>query len=94
MPDEIEALVSVSRVDLHTYDANALSFRAHAQPINAEKVKLTLGVAPMDIDEIRKHQNQDNIVCPMMEFTTIQLDIFPLETANSLSTGLVSFPTF
>ena len=84
-------MVSVSRADLHTYDANALSFRAHAQPINAEKVKLTLGVAPMDIDEIIKHQVQDNIGCPMMEFATTQLDIFLLETAT-LNHGIGFLP--
>ena len=45
----------------------------------------------MDIDTIRKHPDQDNIGCPMMEFATIQLDIFPLEKAT-LNQGIGCLP--
>ena len=53
--------------------------RVMTQPISAEKMKVTIGIAPVPYDKLKKTNNFNDIGFPMVEVNSFSVDIFPKE---------------
>ena len=71
--------IMVSPKNFSKYDVNNISIRVMAQPISAEKMKVTIGIAPVPYDKLKKTNNFDDIGFPMVEVNSFSVDIFPKE---------------
>ena len=71
--------VMVTPKNFPKYDVNNISMRGMAQPISAEKMKVTIGIAPVPYDTLKKTNNFDDIGFPMVEVNNFIVDIYPIE---------------
>ena len=77
----------VSPKNFSKYDVNNISMRVMAQPISAEKMKVTIGIAPVPYDKLKKTNNFDDIGFPMVEVNSFSVDIFPKEDDETSHDG-------
>ena len=75
--------ITISPKNFTKYDVANISMRVMAQPISADKIKVTVGIAPVAYDALKKTDNFDAIGFPLVEVNTFTVDFFPLEDANT-----------
>lgn len=75
--------VSISPKNFPKYKVSNICMRVLAQPISVEKIKITIGIAPVPYDSLKKTDNFDNIGFPMVEAHTFNVDIFPQEDRDT-----------
>ena len=71
--------VMVTPKNFPKYNVNNICMRVMAQPISAEKVKVTIGIAPVPYDTLKKIENFDAIGFPLVEVNNFTVDIYPKE---------------
>ena len=71
--------IMVSPKNFARYDVNNISMRVMAQPISADKMKVTIGIAPVPYDTLKKTNNFDDIGFPMVEVNSFNVEIYPRE---------------
>ena len=58
---------------------NNICMRGMAQPISIDKIMITIGIAPVPYETLKKTNDFDNIGFPVVEVHTFNVDIFPQE---------------
>ena len=71
--------VMVTPKNFSKYGVNNISLRVMAQPISADKMKVTIGIAPVPYNTLKKTDNFDDIGFPMVEVNSFNVDIYPKE---------------
>ena len=74
--------ISVSPANFGKYHASKICLRASAQPVSAEKLKVTIGISPVSYDELQKFDQFNDIGFPVIDIATVLVDIFPQEEAT------------
>ena len=74
--------VPISPANLGKYNLSPISLRILAQPISVSKIKLTIGIAPVPHKTILKQDDSGDVVFPIIEIHSTNVDIFPPETKD------------
>ena len=72
-------MVSVSAKNYEKYHVSNICLRVSAQPISMEKIKVMIGISPLPHNDLRKNDQFDEIGFPIIDITTMIVDIFPQE---------------
>jgi hypothetical protein len=71
--------VAISPKNFPKYKVSNICMRVMAQPISIDKMKITIGIAPVPYESLKKTNDFDNIGFPLVEVHTFNVDIFPQE---------------
>ena len=74
---------TISPKNFARYNVTNISMRVMAQPISPDKLKVTVGIAPVAYDTLTKTANFDDIGFPLVEVNTFTVDLFPVEDADT-----------
>ena len=69
--------VAISPKNFPKYKVSNICMRVMAQPISIDKMKITIGIAPVPYESLKKTNDFDNIGFPLVEIHTLNVDIFP-----------------
>ena len=87
-----KSMVAVSAGNLAKHNVNNLSLRVTAQPISAEKIKISIGIAPVSHTSLKKTDSYDELGFPVIEVHTFTVDTFPQEdSTTSFGIGIVPY---
>ena len=75
--------VTISPKNFPKYKVSNICMRVMAQPISVEKMKITIGIAPVPYKSLEKTNDFDDIGFPMVEVNTFTVDIFPQEDKDT-----------
>ena len=75
----VDERVSVSAKNYENYHVSNICLRVSAQPISMEKIKIMIGISPVPYNDLRKNDQFDEIGFPIIDITTLIVDIFPQE---------------
>ena len=69
--------IPVTPANLHQYNVNNIALRVSAQPTSADKMKLSIGIAPVSHDTIKKTPQFDDLGFPVIEVCTFVVNVHP-----------------
>ena len=68
--------IPVAPANLHQYNVINIALRVSAQPTSADKMKLSIGIAPVSHDTMKKTPRFD-IGFPVIEINILMVNIYP-----------------
>ena len=81
--------IPVTPVNLHQYNVNNIALRVSAQPTSADKMKLSIGIAPVSHDTLKKTPQFDDLGFPVIEVSNFVVHIHPLR--NTYGIGFLPY---
>jgi hypothetical protein len=82
--------VAISPKNFPKYKVSNICMRVMVQPISIDKLKITIGIAPVPYESLKKTNDVDNIGFPLVEIHTLNVDIFPIMVLECSPTSLPS----
>ena len=65
--------IPVAPANLHQYNVINIALRVSAQPTSSDKMKLSIGIAPVSHDTMKKTLQFDDIRFPIIEVSTLRV---------------------